>query len=114
MSVIVIFQAMVIAGVLFTLITLASTINYRITAEALEILLMGMVARRIRLSDIEEVHRRGAFLHENWSGLRFWNAVTIRRRTGILKNLVISPEEPDQFVEKLSRSVRGSNETGRQ
>ena len=106
MSGMVILQAMLITAILFTFISLVGTINYRITAEALEIYTLGLVARRIPLLEIEEVHRRGALLHENWSGPRFWNAVTIRRSRGFLKSLVISPDHPDQFALRLAESVR--------
>jgi hypothetical protein len=82
-----------------------ATIRYRITGKALEVCILGMVARRILLSDIEEVHRRGAFLRESWSGPKFWNAVTIRRRSGLVKNFVISPDDPDQFIARLRESV---------
>lgn len=106
MSGLVILQVMIIAAILFTFVILVATIRYRITEEALEVIIMGKVARRIPLRDIEEVHRRGALLHENWSTIRFWNAIIIRRRRGILKNIVISPDDPDRFAEQLIESVR--------
>ncbi len=98
-------KAMLIAMVVFTFLATVSTIRYRITESALEVLILGMVVRRILLADIEEVHRRGCLVHENWSGPKFWNSVTVRRRTGFLKNLVISPDDPDRFVERLRDSV---------
>jgi len=100
--------AMLMAGVLFTFAALVGTVNYRITPDALEVFALGRVARRIPFADIIEVHRRGALLHENWSGLRFWNAVTIRRRKGVLRNIVISPDDPEHFVDRLVATVRQS------
>jgi hypothetical protein len=94
-------KAMLIAAVLFVALLLMGTIAYRLTPEAVEILILGWVARRVPLRDIEEVHRRGALLHENWSGPKFWNAVTLRRRHGLLRNVVISPDDPDRFVARL-------------
>ncbi|MFQ5876590.1 MAG: hypothetical protein ACE5JH_02695 [Acidobacteriota bacterium] len=99
-------KAMLIAAVLFVLAAIASTTAYRITAAAVEILILGKVVRRIPLPEIEEVHRRGALLHENWSGPKFWNAVTIRRRRGLLRNVVISPDDPDGFVRRLQEAIR--------
>src|SRR5213593_2718919 len=98
-------KAMLIAAVIFTFLALVSTIRYRISENALEVLILGMVVRRILLADIEEVHRRGCLVHENWSGPKFWNSVTIRRKTGLFKNLVISPDDPDRFVGRLRESV---------
>ncbi len=82
-----------------------ATFRYRITATALEVWILGMAVRRILLSDIEEVHRRGAFLRESWSGPKFWNAVTIRRKSGFMRNFVISPDDPDNFAARLSESA---------
>ena len=100
-----IIKAMLIAAIVFTFLATVSTIRYRITESALEVLILGMVVRRILLGDIEEVHRRGCLIHENWSGPKFWNSVTIRRRTGLFKNLVISPDDPERFVERIRESV---------
>jgi hypothetical protein len=60
----------------------------------------------VLLSDIEAVHRRGAFLRESWCGPRFWNSVTIRRRSGFIRNFLISPDDPDRFAERLRESAR--------
>jgi hypothetical protein len=110
-SVLLIVKAMLIGAVLLMFLALVGTIGYRVTDTAIEVLIMGRPVRRVLLSDIEEVHRRGALLHENWSGPKFWNSVTIRRRTGLLKNFVISPDDPDRFVarllERLGRSSVG-------
>jgi len=105
LSGLVLVKILLIAAVLFTFVAATSTIRYRITGDAVEVLVLGMVARRVRLEDIEEVHRRGALLHENWSGPRFWNAVTIRRRHGLLRNFVISPDDPDRFVMRLQQRL---------
>ncbi len=106
MSVLLIVKVMLVAAILFMFLSIVGTTHYRITMTALEVLILGKVVRRIPIGDIEEVHRRGALLHENWSGPRFWNAVTIRRRHGLLKNIVISPDDPERFVESLQEAIR--------
>ena len=105
MSGLVIIKAMLIAAVLLIFLAAAGTIAYRITGMALEVLILGRVVRRIPLADIEEVHRRGALIHENWSSLKFWNSITVRRRSGWLRNFVISPDDPDHFVVRLQEAV---------
>ena len=70
--------------------------------------ILGRVIRRVLLADIEEVHRRGALVHENWSSLKFWNSVTVRRRSGLLRNFMISPDDPDGFAARLQEAVRRS------
>ena len=110
MSLLVIIKAMLIAAVIVLFLAAAGTIAYRISERALEVLILGRVIRRIRLADIEEVHRRGALIHENWSSLKFWNSVTIRRRSGWFRNFVISPDDPDRFVVRLQDALSRTGE----
>ena len=99
-------KAMLVSAVALTFLATVGTIVYRITPTALEVLILGRVIRRLPLADIVEVHRRGALIHENWSSLKFWNSVTIRRRNGLFKHFVISPDDPDAFVVRLQDAVR--------
>jgi hypothetical protein len=102
----IVLQVMLVGGVVFLFFAALLTLRYRLTADALEVLILGWPVRRIRFDDIEEVHRRGALIHESWAGLKFWNAVTIRRRSGRLRNFVISPDDPDRFVAELQDRLR--------
>ena len=99
-------KAMLVSAVVLAFLATVGTIAYRIAPTALEVLILGRVIRRLPLADIEEVHRRGALIHENWSSLKFWNSVTIRRRSGLLRHFVISPDDPDDFVVRLQDAVR--------
>ena len=96
---------LLIVPILFALITILATLRYRITAADLEVLILGRRVRRIDLTDIEEVHRRGALVRESWVGPKFWNVVIIRRRSGLLRNFAISPDAPDRFVERLGQAI---------
>jgi hypothetical protein len=101
-------KTLLVAAVVLTFLLTVGTISYRITDTTLEVRILGRVVRRLRLADIEDVHRRGALVHENWSSLKFWNSVTIRRRSGLFRNFVISPDDPDAFVVRLQDAVRRS------
>ena len=79
------------------------SIRYRLTGDALIVEVLGVRVRRVRLDDIEAVHRQGAFPHESWGGWRFWNSVTLRRRTGWLRHVIITPDDPERFVAELNR-----------
>jgi hypothetical protein len=103
-------KTLLVAGVVLTFLLTVGTITYRIADTNLQVYILGRVVRRIGLADIEEVHRRGALVHENWSSLKFWNSVTIRRRSGLFRNFVISPDDPDAFVVRLQDAVRRSAE----
>jgi len=102
----IVLEVMLVGGVVFLFLAALLTIRYRVTSEAVEVLILGRPVRRVRLDDIEEVHRRGALIHESWAGPKFWNAVTIRRRSGRLRNFVISPDDPDRFVAELQDRLR--------
>jgi hypothetical protein len=104
----VVVAAMLAGGVLLLFLASLLTLRYRITEEALEVLVLGRRVRRVRLDDIEEVHRRGALIHESWVGAKFWNAVTVRRRSGWLRNFVISPDDPDRFAADLRDRLPGA------
>lgn len=103
MSAVGIVQAMVVTGITLLFFAAVGSIRYRITPLAIEVLLLTWVVRRIPLDSIEEVHRRGALLHESWSGPRFWNAVTLRRRSGLLRSVILTPDDPERFVADLAR-----------
>ena len=98
-------RAMLIAPIVVLFFAAIGSIRYRLTDDAIEVEVFGRRVRRFLLDDIEEVSRRGAFIHESWSGPRFWNAVTLRRRRGFLRHVIITPDEPDRFVEEIGRRL---------
>ncbi len=82
-----------------------ATLRYRITDTAVEVLIFGCCVRRIRLDDIEEVHRGGAFWNEHWTNFKLWNTVTLRRKSGWFRNFVITPDKPTEFIVELARKL---------
>ena len=88
-----------------TLVWGVMTLRYRITDTAVEVVIFGWCARRVRLDDIDHIQRGGCFWNEHWTTFKFWNAVTLRRKTGLFKNFVITPGHPDQFIVELSHKL---------
>jgi hypothetical protein len=82
-----------------------ATLRYRITGRAVEVLIFGWCARRIRLDDIEHVRRGGAFWNEHWTNFKLWNSVTLRRKSGWFRNFVITPHNPTEFIAELARKL---------
>lgn len=82
-----------------------ATLRYRITDKAVKVLIFGCCVRRIRLDDIEEVHRGGAFWNEHWTNFKLWNTVTLRRKSGWFKNFVITPGNPTEFIAELAQKL---------
>jgi hypothetical protein len=83
--------------------------DYKLGPDAVEVLLFGRkCVRRVEYSDVAGVERGYAWLNEHYTQIwpLFSNFVTIRRKTGLLKNFVINPDEPDAFVAKLRMVLR--------
>jgi hypothetical protein len=105
-------QAMLLAAILVGFFAVVGSIACRVAPEAVEVLILGRVVRRVPLRDIEEVHRRGAFVHESWSGLCFWKAVTLRRSRGLFRNVIVTPDDPDRFIADLERALEAARGAG--
>ena len=87
-------------------LTLIALIRYRVTARHLEIRFLGFCLRRIALDDIRYISKRRSGSAEFW-----WNTLwpakrilVIRRRTGWLKNFVITPKNRYVFKAELDRA----------
>lgn len=94
-----------ILGVL--LVWVLAQIDYRITETHLEVTLLGMRLRRIRLADIRYVNRRRTGLCERWPNTLFpgRRVLVIHRRSGLLKNFVITPRNRYIFKAALERAL---------
>jgi hypothetical protein len=82
-------------------------IDYRLEDKALSVTIARRPVRRIPYTDIESVRRGFTIWNEHWSRrLDFWRAsVTIRRKHGLIKNFVVTPDDPDAFVSELQARV---------
>lgn len=98
--------AMLLTAVVVVGAASIGSIRCGLGAESIEVRVFGRVVRRVRLADIESVDRRGAIVNESWSGPRFWNAVTLRRRTGLFRNVIVTPDDPDRFVAEVNARLR--------
>lgn len=81
--------------------------DYRITQNHLEVTWLGILIRKIRLSDIESVSKRRKRWAENWRNT--WRPrhrrLVIRRKTGLLKEFVITPAYRYEFRNRLETAV---------
>jgi hypothetical protein len=98
--------AMFLTAVLVVGAASIGSIRCSLGTDAVEVRVLGRVVRRLRLADIESVDRRGAIVNESWSGPRFWNAVTLRRRRGLFRNVIVTPDDPDRFVADVTERLR--------
>ena len=81
----------------------AFTIRYHITPTHLKITWLGLTVRRLRLDDIKRVGTRPVVGAERWPNTLHNNGrlLVIRRRSGWLRSLVITPKYPFEFRNEL-------------
>ena len=84
----------------------AFTIRYHVTPTHLKITWLGLTVRRIRLDDIKRVGARPVVWAERWPSTLRSNGrlLVIRRRTGWLRHLVITPKYPFEFRNELEQA----------
>lgn len=77
--------------------------TFELTPAELRVRIGPWILRRVRAVDVASVRLGRSLWCEHWSN--FWPArfVTIRRKEGWFKDLVINPVEPELFVRELSQ-----------
>jgi hypothetical protein len=90
----------------------AFTIGYHITPTHLKITWLGLPVRRIRLDDIKRIGTRPVIWAERWPNTLRNNGrlLVIRRRSGWLRSLVITPEYPFEFRNELEQARKAAAE----
>ena len=91
----------------------AATIRYHVTPTHLEITWLGLPVRRIRLGDIKRVGTRPVVWAERWPSTLRNNGrlLVIRRRSGWLRSLVLTPKYPFEFRNELEQACNAIAQT---
>jgi hypothetical protein len=109
--------AIAVVVVLGSAYGLRHAISYSLQSSSLDIRMLGMTIRRVSLSDIDQVEvisfkslipigpsfRRDLFISLKWCGYRE-RVVAIRRRSGLVKRIIVSQEDPEAFASILTRA----------
>ena len=84
-----------------------AAIRYRITATHLQVRWLIFTLRRFRLDDIRYVSTRRSAWAEKWYNT--WRVrnrrLTLRRKSGLIKTVSISPKNPFVFKAELDRAM---------
>jgi len=82
-------------------------IRYVIDDRFLRVMLGGFTMRKIALSDIEFVDTKTPIWNEHWCNcfIACGRVVRIRRKSGIVRNFIITPKERDLFIEELKNHL---------
>lgn len=85
--------------------------RYQITSTHLQVVLFGIPLRRISLKDIESVSRHGSTWGEHWWNTynSFRRILIIRRRSGLMKNFIITPLHRYVFRADLEKAIAATH-----
>jgi len=99
----------VIVGLTIALIYSLTTFRYDMGDKQLRITFLGATMRTLNYPDIQSVEKGwnmgvNQYLSGNFAIL--WDkskAVTVRLKSGAIKNIVLSPDNPDAFIAELKK-----------
>jgi hypothetical protein len=94
---------LVLTGLLLYSVT---RIRYRITGRHLQVTWLGLPIRRIGLADIKRVTHKPVVWAERWPNVLLGSrrVLVIRRRSGLWRNFLITPEYPFEFKAALEQA----------
>ena len=84
-----------------------SIFGYRISDNGVDITLLSFLVRRVPFSNIE-----GIFLGsrgwggEIWTIFKIWDLVTLKKKKGLLKYVMIAPKNPEDFISKIKEKMQ--------
>lgn len=87
--------------------------DYKLAETGLEVKFGALTVRKIGYSDMESVEPGFTFWNEHWTNFRPCQCLTIRRRSGWIRNFVINPPDRDGFIRELRLKI-GAWPRGRQ
>jgi hypothetical protein len=84
-------------------------VTYRIGPEHLQVVLLGVPVRRVRLDNIRNIHTGKILFAEKWHNTFFPGPdrlLVIEKRRGLMRFLVITPERRFVFKAQLDQAIR--------
>ena len=92
------------------LLWLVTRIRYTIDDRYVRVILLGFTLRKIALSDIEFADTSLTMWNEHWCNtlLPWRRTVRIRRKSGLVRNFVITPADREAFIKELRGRI-GTN-----
>jgi hypothetical protein len=83
------------------LLLAAARLRYELRDDALCVVVLGVCVRRVAYGNIESARRGSAFWNEHWNRLAFDPCITLRLKSGFIRNFVINPPHTDEFLREL-------------
>ncbi len=83
-----------------------SILTYHITDTGVSIRFLNVRLRHIPFSNIEGIYRGFTWkIVEVWTVFKVWDIVTIKKKTGLLKYVTITPPDPDKYVAEVQKRL---------
>ncbi|MDE2038924.1 MAG: PH domain-containing protein [Elusimicrobia bacterium] len=79
--------------------------HYEFGEEGLEVRLGPWTVRRVRYDDIEDIRIGYNLWNEHWTNIWPWRYLTLRRKTGWVRNFVINPADREAFAQLLRQRL---------
>ena len=102
--------AAVAAASLCFVLWLVTRIRYTIDERHVRVMGGRVTLRKIALADIEFVDTKAPFWNEHWCNCFLGclgRVVRIRRKSGLIRNFIITPADRDAFIRELRERLRG-------
>lgn len=100
---------LIAAGAWFGFLMFAiSRIRYAVDDKFVRVVLFGITVRKVALSDIEDVFAGRPWWHEHWDNTIwvFSRSITIRRKSGLIRNFCITPTNPEEFIATVKKKLQ--------
>jgi hypothetical protein len=91
------------------LLVMLKSINFRVGSKYFMVTLLGVPIRWIRIDNIRTIHTRRVRFAERWHNVILPHpdrALVIEKRRGLIKQLLITPEQRYVFKAELDRAIR--------
>jgi hypothetical protein len=96
-------------GLVAFLLFLLTHVDYRLGPKHVKVTILGIPERRVRLDNIRNIHTRKPRFAERWHNMLFPTLdriLVIEKRRGLIKRLLITPEQRYVFRAELDRAIR--------
>ena len=90
------------------LLWLITRIRYTIDDQFVRVVLGRWTLRKVALADIEAVDTEAPWWNEHWCNT-LWacgRIVRLRRKTGLIRNFIITPTDRDVFIERVRAAAQ--------
>jgi len=94
-----------ISSILGGVFTLVPRLRYVVDQDYLRVVLGGVTLRKIALADIEFIDTQAPIWNEHWCNcfVPKGRIVRIRRKTGLVRNFIITPKDRELFMKELKQ-----------